>query len=536
ISANVESASQVLAEANDIAEIAERELNEVIDAVEEVKGTVAQVQKNTSDISDRLSLGTTVKTGEIQTSARLNIDDGRVNTYNMSEWQIVSVDVSYAYKILVPPQTITGYKGIAWFNADGQWMSKSNVLADGNFVPNGAVTAKFNANNGEDSPVTVYLEGDTYMALKSRVEKLEGVPSENLYDVNSDDTLHGYNIAANGSIGVNPNWVVTNYIAVNNGDKLCIRVPTAISTADGTLIPSPLYFQTYGTDKLATNTRGTVTNGIFTATADGYVRFTFADVYNLSDSPVNYKLIIYKMNDDNDTSRPYVKNGVEMPNLNICKQNLVPTMYNWYGKKWVSIGDSNTSRRQYQKYVIDALGLRWANYAEGGTDASYWADDARLQAIIAENPDVVTIMLGTNNNTSAGTGELPSIEDNITTDYVWDKTTYVGAMMYIVSYIQKALPECLVMLIPPMYGSLTGDGKPHEYYAEGVYERYDKLKEIAHRYGCEFIDGHNLISMYNCQPYFDDENGKPQWTHWNDKLGRKLARRIIVKMLENEPM
>lgn len=555
ISANVESASQVLAEANDIAEIAERELNEVVDAVEEVKGTVAQVRKNTSDISFRLPIGWLVTTGDIQTGALLDTFNGTINTNHQDGFQVVSIDVSNAYRIVVPEHEISKNYGLAWFNADGEYIGRATVAVmsgDENYVPDGAAVAKFNSNAGVECEVTVYLKGATYMELEKRVEELENpdadkILSENLFDLNSSDILHGYDIGGSGTIGVNSKWMVTNYIPVSTGDVLRVLMPTSISTVAGgdeNVTPAPIYYQTYDSNKIATNTRDTVPTdrktysgdevGYFTAAADGYVRFTFQD--RTSDSPVEKRVIIYKLKDADDTYRPYVKSGYEQPKLNLSKQNIVPTMYNWYGKKWISIGDSNTSRRQYQKYVIDALGLRWSNYAEGGTDASYWADDARLQAIIAESPDVVTIMLGTNNHGTDGIGDLPSASQNITTDYVWDKTTFVGAMMHIISTIQTALPDCLVMLIPPMYASLIGDGVPHEFYEQGVYERYDKLKEIAHRYGCEFIDGHNLISMYNCRQYFDNENGSVQWTHWNDKLGRKLARKIIVRMLESEPM
>ena len=101
--------------------------------------------------------------------------------------------------------------------------------------------------------------------------------------------------------------------------------------------------------------------------------------------------------------------------MNIIIIGNIPSSFSyWYNKKWVSIGDSNTSRRLYQAYVVQRLGLQWVNYAAGGTDASYWADDEKLAKIVVEKPDVVTIMLGI--NTGVNDGELPT--NNISIDAV----------------------------------------------------------------------------------------------------------------------
>lgn len=333
---------------------------------------------------------------------------------------------------------------------------------------------------------------------------------ENLYDKGLGSNLLEYDLVGS---------MVTHYISVTPNKNIYIEVPTHKSTGENNIIIGR--YVTYDTNKkpvarydLPTNSNKiTIPDGIY------YIRLSF--YYETYYKNIYSRIIV------SETELPYTKYGYQMPLLNVKKENITPSFYNWFNKKWVSIGDSNTSRRQYQKYVIDELGLRWSNHAAGGTDASYWADDTKLQLIVDEMPDIVTIMLGT--NTGALDGALPP--NNIPITYEWDKTTYVGAMCYIIQYIQTRLPLCRIILMTPPYA--TDYSNPREYFSTGIYNKINLLENIALRYGCEFLNVYSLASMYNFKSMFPDEG---DGVHFGDEYGRRIARKLISKMKEIEPI
>ena len=333
---------------------------------------------------------------------------------------------------------------------------------------------------------------------------------ENLYDKGLGSNLLEYDLVGS---------MVTHYISVTPNKNIYIGVPTHKSTGESNIIVGR--YVAYDTNKKAVARYDLPTNSNMITIPDGiyYIRLSF--YYE------NYYKNIYSRIIVSETELPYTKYGYQMPLLNVKKENITPSFYNWFNKKWVSLGDSNTARRQYQKYVINELGLRWSNHAEGGTDASYWADDTKLQLIVDERPDVVTIMLGT--NTGVNDGELPT--NNISIDYEWDTTTYVGAMCYIIQYIQTRLPLCRIILMTPPYA--TNYNAPTEYFSAGIYNKISLLENIALRYGCEFLNVYSLASMYNFKSMFPDEG---DGVHFGDEYGRRIARKIISKMKEIEPI
>lgn len=504
----------------------------------------------------------------IQQSALLNTNDGSVNTYNQSAYQITKVNVTNVYEMTILQDVLKNY-GVAFFDESGTWLARVSLkkgVATTVNVPEGATSAWYNEPNGSVPNVVCATSLPTYNSIKDDVDDIGTEYTNNLFDPSESLVEYGFN-PLTGSIGTKAGFMVTNPIAVQSGEVVEVNNPTAVAFG-GSIIPSPLYYQTYDRNMFLLATQNTVSNGRVTIAQDGFIRFCFSSGNKYNAKSVS-NVTIHKVDGD---YKPYVKFGYDLPKLNILKDNITPMTYNWYGKKWVSVGDSNTSRRQYQKYVVDALGLQWANVAEGGKRVQYFATDEKIAEIIAQNPDVITIMLGTNNTSESGIGSLPPYPSNdmeiIDTSYDWsqqtyketyvrldsngnpvkdasgniiydtvNEMTYASAMMTIVSKIQTALPYCIIILMSPMYGSIVGNGRPKEVYTAGAYKQEAILKEISERFGCEYINVQNLMSMYNCNPYFDDEeDGSKQWTHWNEKAGKKLAQRIIMTMLYNEPI
>lgn len=504
----------------------------------------------------------------IQQSALLNTNDGSVNTYNQSAYQITKVNVTNVYEMTILQDVLKNY-GVAFFDESGTWLARASLkkgVATTVNVPEGATSAWYNEPNGSVPNVVCATSLPTYNSIKDDVDDIGTEYTNNLFDPSESLVEYGFN-PLTGSIGTKAGFMVTNPIAVQSGEVVEVNNPTAVAFG-GSIIPSPLYYQTYDRNMFLLATQNTVSNGRVTIAQDGFIRFCFSSGNKYNAKSVS-NVTIHKVDGD---YKPYVKFGYDLPKLNILKDNITPMTYNWYGKKWVSVGDSNTSRRQYQKYVVDALGLQWANVAEGGKRVQYFATDEKIAEIIAQNPDVITIMLGTNNTSESGIGSLPPYPSNdmeiIDTSYDWsqqtyketyvrldsngnpvkdasgniiydtvNEMTYASAMMTIVSKIQTALPYCIIILMSPMYGSIVGNGRPKEVYTAGAYKQEAILKEISERFGCEYINVQNLMSMYNCNPYFDDEeDGSKQWTHWNEKAGKKLAQRIIMTMLYNEPI
>lgn len=370
----------------------------------------------------------------------------------------------------------------------------------------------------------IRYEGDLYG--KANIDKMTFFSEDNvnLFNIKSKETLLDKNINGTGNIGDMVGWRVTNYIDISNIN--IIGIGYELNTSQNSQSTFVGYLALYSELNVRVSPRIDWIND--TRTLDltklkekyptaKYIRFTYNYSRNTS------RLIIY--NAEDNTIQPYTNYGYNMEYLNIKKSNIPSSFSYWYNKKWVSIGDSNTSRRLYQAYVVQRLGLQWVNYAAGGTDASYWADDEKLAKIVAEKPDVVTIMLGT--NTGMNDGELPT--NNISIDYEWDTTTYVGAMCYMIKYIHQALPYCHILLLTPPYA--TNKNAAVEYFSEGIYSKIDLLEKIALRYGCEFVNVYNIASMYNFSVFFDNEN---DGVHFNELYGKRLANKIIAKLIELE--
>lgn len=184
--------------------------------------------------------------------------------------------------------------------------------------------------------------------------------------------------------------------------------------------------------------------------------------------------------------------------------------------KWVAFGDSITARNTWQPYIINKYGLAYANLGIGSTciinaGNSPMCGDDRINAIIAENPDIVTILGGANDITffeggSNATAPYPTMGDKAQFELALedkDKTTFYGAYSYIVEKLLTWKPTLRIIVLGTTYGDL--DGK--KYNPTGQYTNKDFAKaseEVAYNYGLTFVDlygnvGFNKFTM-NASP------------------------------------
>jgi lysophospholipase L1-like esterase len=165
--------------------------------------------------------------------------------------------------------------------------------------------------------------------------------------------------------------------------------------------------------------------------------------------------------------------------------------------KWVSYGDSITfgvgvdfvnGEKLWQDYIVDRYNINHVKMGEGYTSLAHrdvevgecYCHDSRLNALINELPDIVTILGGANDyrfNIPIGT------DDDVTNKNIY---TFKGAYAYILDKILTAKPDTTILLLG-MFKNAMGD------YGEGkgTYPLKDyatATKEIAEHFGLPFVD------------------------------------------------
>ena len=167
------------------------------------------------------------------------------------------------------------------------------------------------------------------------------------------------------------------------------------------------------------------------------------------------------------------------------------------GKKWVSYGDSLTfgvgvdfvnGEKLWQEYIAERYNLTHIKMGVGYSSLAYkstntekaFCNDERLDALVSEAPDIVTILGGANDysfNIPVGT-EADIESKNI--------ETFKGAYAYIIDKILTAKTDTTIILLGMFcngmgsYGEGKGDYSLKEYALA--------TKEIAEYFGLPFID------------------------------------------------
>lgn len=204
------------------------------------------------------------------------------------------------------------------------------------------------------------------------------------------------------------------------------------------------------------------------------------------------------------------------------------------GKKWVSYGDSITAgvginyvsggEKLWQQYIIDRYNVEHVKMGEGMTCVTYVENtatydgrsmcrDDRLNELIAEAPDIITILGGANDyifGVSVGT------DDDVVSK---NRNTFKGAYAYIIDKILTAKPNTVIIILG-MFHNTLGQYSPKN--GRSVVEFATASKEIAEYFGLPFVDLNECgFNSYN----FNDTNGvfSTDGIHPNHAGARRVA-------------
>ena len=141
----------------------------------------------------------------------------------------------------------------------------------------------------------------------------------------------------------------------------------------------------------------------------------------------------------------------------------------------------------YSRIVAENLNMERFNAGESGANvkcvlglvAGY---DNQVQQAIDFNADLVTVMIGVNDSSAAGTSKYVPLG---TVDDVYDESniTFYSGLSEIVSRIQTALPNATIILLSSPKNNATLNQTKQNYFKA--------VKDVAEKYDVLFCDIHN---------------------------------------------
>lgn len=243
----------------------------------------------------------------------------------------------------------------------------------------------------------------------------------------------------------------------------------------------------------------------------------------------------------------------------------------WYGKKWVSYGDSITQMGGWQDYITEYFGfaehvecgigsstftksdLVWYANPDGSynsrygflgvTEApegtteheAYLSSADRINTQVPADADLVLINGGTNDagvTVGAPLGDL---------SYPFDETTFKGAVAATVVRMQERCPNALIVLMSPLSGRgpedesrMNENGTEPEYNELGLttQDYAEAMREVAEYLSIPFIDlfGTCGINPFNRSTYISDI------VHPSEEGQRAMARVVIGALDDMKPV
>lgn len=430
------------------------------------------------------------------------------------------------------------------FIASGQTLINTPKNKIASIVPEGAVTLKLNVITSLISTYKVY--DALYKRDEGTVIKDQYLPNV----VTTDSSLFVSNILANSDfykffdygytrvrtevleLYANVTISMIGLIPVKEGDV--VKVTDWLDT----LTPSGL------------STRGQYFDSTGKYLAELPVIDSLSPEYPVI-SGASYITLLYEKSKANDISVEILSSSGS--SLKISRNSIFPAIPDivntWQGKKWVSQGDSITFRNIWQPYVIASLGLNHVNLGIGSTcminaGPTPMSSDDRIDAIIAENPDVVTLLAGANDlvyiegavNTGnivpgAGIGDKTEFDKSLASK---NKLLFYGAYSYVIERLLTWKPTLRIFILGTTWAHNGGSAVNtlHTYK-----EFADASKEIAIHYGLTYVDtyanvGFNKFTMGNApnNVYSLDR------IHPNDAGGRRMATIVIDSFNSNKPI
>ena len=200
-------------------------------------------------------------------------------------------------------------------------------------------------------------------------------------------------------------------------------------------------------------------------------------------------------------------------------------------KKWVSYGDSITfgegilfvsgGEKLWQDYIVARYGVNHVKMAVGYSSLTYFdtsseitmADDRRLNPLIAESPDVVTILGGANDYIFKA--DIGTNDDIISKN----RYTFKGSYAYIIDKILTAKPDTTIIILG-MYHNTLGNYAPKN--GKSVAEYAKASKDIAEYFGLPFVDLNECgFNAYN----FNETTGRfsTDGIHPNAEGAKRIA-------------
>lgn len=305
------------------------------------------------------------------------------------------------------------------------------------------------------------------------------ITSKNLYDKYDKDILREKFIDASGNIQVNTDYATTGFIPVLVGHKY--------SASDKgftvTFYDKNKNFHSSLSSSLHTG-YVTIPEGVYFARFTLYLR-------NLWTFQV----------EESEECTPFEQH-----------YSYIPSKFNELTAKlrdvnFTSFGDSITARNGWQSLLVDFYHLNHTNLGIGSTTLAYvesvensypcMINSERIQAIKDSNPDILTILGGCNDvvrNVEIGTNEELSkaLEEK-------DKTTFFGALSYLIETMLNWKPTINIILLTTMYTNVPAHNLIYEQYANAT-------REAAYYYGLKIADTNREsgITKFNTSNYTED--------------------------------